>query len=117
MSKLTDILRRKAERKARLENALVSITNQLEELGALKIILFGSASRGEVDTNSDLDLFVIMPSKKNSREWMNIIYRRVERKVASNIIAYNWKEFEERVSSSSFLQNVTKGKIIYEKTT
>jgi predicted nucleotidyltransferase len=45
-----------------------SITRQLIELGAVKIILFGSLAEGNVDVYSDLDLFVIMPSTKSGDE-------------------------------------------------
>lgn len=54
MPKLDDILLRKKRRKARLESSLDSIISQLKSLGALKIILFGSLARGEVDMYSDL---------------------------------------------------------------
>ncbi len=117
MLKISEILHRKAERKARLEKCLDSIVDQLKNMGVLKVILFGSLLRGDVDVNSDIDLFVVMPSTKTGKEWMGEIYQSVERKVSSNIIVYNLKEFEEKLPSSSFLQNVIKGKVIYEKTT
>lgn len=117
MVKVSEILRRKAERKARLEKCLDFIVVQLKNMGALRVILFGSLLRGNVDLNSDLDLFVIMPSTKTGKEWMKEIYQKVERKVSSNIIVYNREEFEEKLPSSSFLQNVIKGKVIYEKAT
>lgn len=117
MSKVYEIIRRKAERKAELEKALNLIVDQLKNMGALKIILFGSLARGDVDVHSDLDLFVIMPSIKSGKEWMNIIYQSIERKIDSNILVYNLEEFKEKLPSSSFLQNVIKGRVIYEKTT
>ncbi len=43
-------------------------------MGAQKIILFGSLASGDVDVNSDLDLFVLMPSAKTGKEWTDIIY-------------------------------------------
>ena len=66
MSKLKEILQRKAEREVKLKSSMESITKQLIALGALKVILFGSLSRGDVDVYSDLDLLVIMPSAKRS---------------------------------------------------
>ncbi len=112
---LDEILQRKKERKARLQEALESLVSQLKNLGALKIIVFGSFARDQVDVNSDLDLFVLMPSTKTGKEWMDIIYDTVERKVASDIIVYNDEEFRERLPVSTFLQNVVKGKVVYEK--
>lgn len=115
MPKVKEILDRKRARKARLEASLDTLVRQLKRLGALKIILFGSLARGNVDVDSDLDLFVLMPPTRTGREWTDTIYTDLERKVAANIVAYNQKEFEERLTTSSFLKNVLKGKTVYEK--
>lgn len=115
MSSLNKILRKKNDRKARLQEALGSIVSQLASLGALKVIVFGSFAQDTVDVNSDLDLFVLMPSTRTGKEWLGFIYDTVERKVASDIVVYNDKEFNERLPSSVFLQNVMKGKVVYEK--
>lgn len=115
MSRIEDIKKRKSERKTKLLAALHVIVEQLKDIGAVKIILFGSLNRGDVDVNSDLDLFVLMPSSKTGKEWMNLIYERVERKVASNIIVFSQEEFEERSTTSSFLRSLLNGSVIYEK--
>ena len=117
MSSLAEILKRKAERKKKLQQSLESLINQLKSLGALKIILFGSLARDEIDINSDLDVFVLMPSNKNGKEWMDIIYEKLEMGVAADIIAYNLEEFKKKLSLSSFLGNIiNSGRILYEKT-
>lgn len=115
MSDLWKIMRKKADRKAKLREALDAIAGQLIGLGALKIIVFGSFAKDKVDVNSDLDLFVVMPSSKTGKEWMDIIYDAVDRKAASDIIVYNEDEYRERLPKSAFLQDITRGKIIYEK--
>lgn len=116
MPKLKEILQRKIQRRARLQASLDSIVSQLKNLGALKIVHFGSFARGDVDVNSDLDLLVLMPSTKTGKQWMDEIYEKIERKVASDIIVYNQEEFQEKLPTSSFLQNILKGKVVYEKT-
>jgi predicted nucleotidyltransferase len=117
MSRVKEILRRKKERKSRLEAALHSIEGQLKSTGALKIILFGSLVKGDVDIHSDLDLLVIMPATKSGKEWTRLIYETVEREIASEIIVYNRKEFDEKLPTSSFLRNVLNtGRVVYEKT-
>lgn len=116
MSKLKEIMQRKNERKAKLQASMDSIVSQLKSLGALKVILFGSLAKGDVDVNSDLDLLVLMPSNRTGKEWMDTIYEKIERKVASDIIVYNQKEFYEMLPTSSFLQNILKGMVVYEKT-
>lgn len=71
--KLKEILQKKEERKAKLQASLNSIVTQLKGIGALKIILFGSLARDDIDVRSDLDLFVLMPSNRTGKEWMNLI--------------------------------------------
>ncbi|AFC99938.1 Nucleotidyltransferase domain protein [Methanocella conradii HZ254] len=89
--------------------------DQLKRLGALKIIVFGSFAQDKVDVYSDLDLFVIMPSTRTGKEWMKIVYDSIDRTVESDIIVYNDKEFDEMLPKSTFLQNVVRGKVVYEK--
>lgn len=113
---LQEIRARKKERKKALQKALKEMTRQLKALGALKIILFGSFAEGEVDVHSDLDLFVLMPSTKTGKEWMSLIYGNIERGIDSDIIVYNQSEFHKKLPTSSFLQNILKGRVVYEKT-
>jgi predicted nucleotidyltransferase len=118
MSKVKEILRRKEERKTKLQVSLDSIVSQLKNIGALRIILFGSFAKGDIDVYSDLDLLVIMPSAMSGKEWMKLVYGDVKREVSSDIIVYNLREFEENLPISSFLQNIVNlGRIVYEKTT
>lgn len=117
MADLKEILQKKAERETNLKSFLDIIKSQIKNMGALKIILFGSLISEKIDVYSDLDLLVIMPSTKSGKEWTKLIYENVERKVASDIIVYNHKEFEDDLPTSRFLRNVLKsGRVIYEKT-
>lgn len=77
MPKIARILQKKEERRTKLQRSLNSIVQSLKEMGAQKIILFGSLASGDVDVNSDLDLFVLMPSAKAGKEWTDIIYSTV----------------------------------------
>ena len=61
MSQLSNLLQNKRARREMLEARLDPIVEQLKSLGAVKIVLFGSLARQEVDVDSDLDLLVIMP--------------------------------------------------------
>ena len=116
MSKLKEILQRKTQREEKLKSSMESITRQLIDLGALKIILFGSLAEGNVDVYSDLDLFVIMPSTKSGEEWMKFVYANVERGIDSDIIVYNQEELREKLPVSSFLRHVLQsGRVVYEK--
>ena len=117
LSSLNEILKRIAARKKLLKGSLDSLVIQLSDIGAIKIVLFGSFARDEVDINSDIDLFVIMPPNRSGREWPNLIYEKIERKTSSDIIVFNLNEYQKELSSNLFLSNIEKtGIILYEKT-
>ncbi len=46
----------------------------VEAVHPLRIILFGSAARGEMGPNSDLDVLVIMPNDVHRRKTVDSIY-------------------------------------------
>ena len=116
MPTLKEIIKKKTERKKRLQISLDLLIKQLKEHGALKVILFGSMVKDEIDVDSDIDLFVIMPQNKSGKEWMDFIYKSFERGISSDIIVYNKNEFEAKFPTSSFLQDIiSSGRIIYEK--
>lgn len=115
MSRLAEIVKMKKDRRAILQKSLDLIVKQLKGMGALKIIVFGSFAKDKVDVDSDLDLFVVMPSTRTGKEWMDIIYDTIDRKVASDIIVYNDEEFKDMLPLSRFLQNVVQGNVVYEK--
>jgi predicted nucleotidyltransferase len=58
---LQGIRDRKEKRRQLLQSELKRISEQLIEMGALKIIVFGSYAEGHVRSNSDLDIIAIMP--------------------------------------------------------
>jgi len=43
----------------------------------LRIILFGSAARGNLGPNSDLDLLVVMPQGTHRRKTAQLLYRQM----------------------------------------
>ncbi|WP_287585700.1 nucleotidyltransferase domain-containing protein [Candidatus Borrarchaeum sp.] len=112
---LKELRAQKEKRKEKLFQGLKEITQQLKEMGVIRIILFGSVAHGKVGRWSDLDLFVIMPPTKSGKEWMKEIYEIIERAVDCDILAYTEEELNEHIPISRFLRHVLKtGKIIYE---
>jgi len=51
------------------------IRHTVETVRPLRIILFGSAARGDMDANSDLDLLIVMPDGTNRRHTARRVYR------------------------------------------
>lgn len=106
---------RQEQRRRALEAALPAVVAQLREMGALRIILFGSLARGEAGPRSDLDLIALLPAAHSSREWMRRVYAEVDRKIACDILAYSEQEFPDVLAHSRFLrQAVREGKVLYE---
>ena len=49
----------------------------VEAVHPRRVILFGSAARGEMGPNSDLDVLVIMPDGTHRRQTAQEVYRRL----------------------------------------
>jgi len=49
----------------------------VEAVHPLRIILFGSAARGEMGPNSDLDVLVVMPDGVHRRNTIGFLYERL----------------------------------------
>lgn len=110
------IIKEKLRRKKLLERNLKKILNDLKKLGAIKVYLFGSFLRGDIDINSDLDLFVIIPEIKSGNELSSIIYEKIEKSVAVDFIVFNEKEFDSEKDFNPLIRNILEnGKLIYSK--
>ncbi len=93
---------------------LEQIVRQLQEMGARRIILFGSRARGRARRESDIDLLVIMDDGRTFKERMREIYARLETDADVDILAYSPEEFE-RVRRRAFFQRILKeGQVLYE---
>lgn len=113
---LQELRQRKEKRKKELDRNLERIKKQLIDMGALKIILFGSYAQGQVRSSSDIDILAIMPSDRSGREWMGKIYEEVDREVDCDILAYTKKELEDKIPVSRFLRYaIDTGKVVYER--
>ena len=49
----------------------------VEDVHPLRILLFGSAARGELAAESDIDLLVVMPNGTHRRQTAQHLYRRM----------------------------------------
>lgn len=91
------------------------IKEGLIKLGALKIIIFGSAIRKELGLTSDIDLIVIIESNKNFIERAEEIYKKLA-PIDVDLLIYTPSEFDRMIKENLFLQYVLKeGKVIYEQ--
>lgn len=61
----------------------------------LRIILFGSAARGEMGPDSDLDVLVVMPEDTSHKETLDTLYRELRIGFAKDILVITEGELAE----------------------
>jgi predicted nucleotidyltransferase len=117
MSAALSALRAKKEARRRLlESELEKIARQLQEMGAQKIVLFGSMAEDCIRSSSDLDILAVMPPKMTGKQWVGKIYEEIDRQVDSDILAFTEVELKKALPISRFLRHaLATGKVIYEK--
>jgi predicted nucleotidyltransferase len=98
-------------------SAIDSITAQLvEKYRPEKIILFGSAARGEAAPGSDVDLLIIKRDAPHyGADRIMEVSRLIERDVPVDFLVYRPEEFEKRLKMGDpFIELVIKeGKVLY----
>jgi predicted nucleotidyltransferase len=100
-----------------VESEIRDITRQIvEKYHPEKIILFGSAARGEFTPDSDVDLVVIKKDvPRYGIERMRELRRLVKKKVAADFLVYRPEEIAERLKMGDpFVKAVlSEGKVLY----
>jgi len=103
--------------KTKLDQIIEDITKQLiKRYKPEKIILFGSATKGQFKPDSDLDFLIV---KKNVPQYgyqrMNQVRKLIKKKVPADFLVYQSEEFQRLVDSGEpFLQVILKeGKLLY----
>ncbi len=100
-----------------LKNEIESITAQIiKKYGPEKIILFGSAAKGELHSESDADFLII---KKDTplygADRIREISKIIKRDIPVDFFIYRPDEFNKRLSMGDpFLKSIIKeGKVLY----
>jgi predicted nucleotidyltransferase len=100
-----------------LQSAIESITKQLiEKYKPEKIILFGSAAKGDAAPGSDADFLIIKSDTPSfSADRIMEVSSLIERDVPVDFLIYRPEEFEKRVSiGDPFIGLILKqGKVLY----
>lgn len=110
----TYLARLRESRQRRLFKELERVKRRLVSLGAQKIVLFGSAARGQIGLFSDIDLLVVMASPLPFVERLREIYRHIKPS-AIDLFVYTPEEFHSIKETNPFVrQALREGKIIYE---
>lgn len=83
-----------------------------------KIILFGSAKRGEMGPNSDLDILVVMPSGVHRRNTARSVYRNlIGVGIAVDIVVVTEQDIERYKNNIGMVIKpaLEEGKLIYAR--
>jgi len=105
---------RRAERQALLECELERIVTVLRQMGARRVILFGSVARDDIGAWSDLDLIVVLNSDQPFIKRLGLLYERIQPRVGLDLLAYTPQEFEALRERSFIRQALREGKVLYE---
>lgn len=99
-------------------SAISRVIDGLVAYGPEKIILFGSAARGETDEYSDLDLIVIKKTDKRFVERLAEVGSYISPEIDVDILVYTPEEFQSMIDEGNpFIEEALKdGKVLYEKT-
>lgn len=87
------------------------------QLRPKKVILFGSYAHGHPTADSDVDLFVIMPSRQRPAERARLVSKLLHpRPFPVDILVRTPQEVRQRLAlGDSFIQEIiTRGKVLYE---
>lgn len=82
-----------------------------------RIILFGSAARGDIDEWSDVDLIVVRQTEKRFLDRLEEAYLRWTLPVAVDILVYTPEEFQTMLDEENPLvcEALSHGIVLYEK--
>ncbi len=103
-------------RQARLREELNGILSRIVDEETERVILFGSAARGDVGSTSDLDLLVVRRDARPPAARVDDLYRRAHPGVAVDMLVYTPEELEEAKRTSSFVRAaLSDGEVVYER--
>ncbi|HWR59193.1 MAG TPA: nucleotidyltransferase domain-containing protein [Thermodesulfovibrionales bacterium] len=101
-----------------MERILNSAVKRLvENLDVEKIVLFGSSIKGTYTKDSDIDLLVMVNTRKKGIERYAMVSELLEpREIPMDIIVRTPAEIKNRERYfDPFIRNVMSGKVLYEK--
>lgn len=95
-------------------NGAQAIVDQLIKFNPKAVILFGSAARGEMGRESDLDLLVVMESKKSLSERSGELRAKIRTSMPLDLIVLTPKEARDLPKKSTFFSQImNEGKLLY----
>jgi predicted nucleotidyltransferase len=102
----------------RFDGVLAEIVERLQPMRPVRILLFGSAARGEVDRLSDLDVIVVAESvAPRFLDRIADAYDLIDPRYALDILVYTPAEYEAmRAAGNSLIERAEReGRVLYER--
>ncbi len=99
-----------------IEKRLGALLQALQRHHPQRIILFGSAARGEADAESDLDVMVIKDTAEPFVHRLETMAKLCPPGVHADILVYTPEELEQMVAEGNplIVQALQEGKVVYE---
>jgi predicted nucleotidyltransferase len=95
------------------------VRRTVETVHPLRIVLFGSAARGEMGPNSDLDVLVVMPNGCDRRAASGALYRAYRGLAYAHDVVVVWQSDVEQYGQNPYLiihTAMSEGKELYRAT-
>ncbi len=106
----------RAARLDSLERELARILERIVDADTERVILFGSAARGDVGSTSDLDLLVVRRDARRPAERAADLYRRAQPSLAVDILVYTPEELDAARETSSFVRRILReGRVLHDR--
>jgi predicted nucleotidyltransferase len=103
-------------RAERLRRELREIVARIVDDDTERVLLFGSAARGQVTSRSDLDVLVVRRDDRPPAARADDLYRRARPRVALDLLVYTPEELQVARASSSFLRTALReAQVVYER--
>ena len=99
-----------------MDENITILLDALKQYSPRKVILFGSAARGEADAQSDLDVIVIKNTQESFIERLEVMARICPPGVHADILVYTPEEIRTMVEEENpfIIQALREGKLLYE---
>jgi predicted nucleotidyltransferase len=90
------------------------LTTEAIKLGVELVILFGSSAQDKAGLHSDLDLLLVWDTPLGILERTAEVYRRLNPRVAADILVYTPDEWTRQLSENPFVRRVVnEGRVLY----
>jgi uncharacterized protein len=99
-----------------MDKSLALLLDTLKTYRPDKVILFGSAARGEADAQSDLDVIVIKDTQESFIERLETMAKLCPPGIHADILVYTPEEIRvmEEEENPFIIQALREGKLVYE---